>query len=103
MSIDYKKTVEYKNDIVLKLRKGLELTLKKAGVYVIKEHAKLVDKNLIKTENNEYSCKKVIIATGSRPKEIKGLEYEADNLSDHIRTSSSIFLSKDRLKTSSKS
>ena len=34
---------------------------------------------------------------------IKGLEYEADNLSDHIRTSSSIFLSKDRLKTSSKS
>jgi dihydrolipoamide dehydrogenase len=58
------------------LRKGLELTLKNLGVNVVKAQAELTGKNIIKTAEHEYQCKEIIIATGSKPREIKGLEYD---------------------------
>lgn len=76
ISLDYSKVVEHKNNIVQKLRKGLELTLKNLGIVVVKEYGNPVDSTTIKTQNSEYKCEKIIIATGSKPREIKGLEYD---------------------------
>lgn len=76
VSLDFQKAKEYKNSVVTKLRKGLELTLKNAGVNVIKSEAEIVSDTEIKTSDAEYNAEKIIIATGSYPKEIKGLEYD---------------------------
>ena len=76
VSLDFEKVKEYKNNIVSKLRKGLEMGLKSSGVNVVYAEAELVNNNTIKTADNEYNCSKIVIATGSVPKEIKGLEFD---------------------------
>lgn len=76
VSLDFEKIKEFKNNIVLKLRRGLELTLKKAGVFVVNENAEIISKGIIKTKNEEYLCSDIIIATGSKPKEIKNLKFD---------------------------
>ena len=76
VNVDFAKISEHKDKTVAKLRKSLELMIKNAGITVIKSEAKLVSKTLISTPENEYKCKEIIIATGSKTKEIKGLEFD---------------------------
>lgn len=76
LSLDFQKAKEYKNNVVSKLRKALELTLSGKGINIVKEEAEIVGQNVIKTVSAEYKCGKIILATGSKPKEIKGLEYD---------------------------
>ena len=73
---DYGKVAEHKNKIVEKLRKSLELAIKKSGIKVVKETAKVVSDNLINASGEEYSCSKIVVATGSKPRELKGLEFD---------------------------
>ena len=75
---DYGKVAEHKNKIVEKLRKSLELAIKKSGIKVVKETAKVVSDNLINASGEEYSCSKIVVATGSKPRELKGLEFDHD-------------------------
>lgn len=77
VGVDYVKVIERKNQIIEKLRKGIELALKNAKVTVIKSYAKISDKNNIIDENeNIYHCEDIIYAAGSEPKELKGLEFD---------------------------
>lgn len=76
ISLDFEKVKEYKTTVVSKLQRGLELTLKNAGVNIVKDTAEIVSETTVKTGDNEYNCEKIIIATGSKPREIKGLEYD---------------------------
>lgn len=76
ITFDYEKVAEHKNKIVEKLRKSLELAIKKSGIKVVKETAKVVSDNLIKASGEKYSCGKIVVATGSKPRELKGLEFD---------------------------
>lgn len=76
LSLDFEKAKEYKESVVSRLRKGLELTLKNSGVEVARAKAEIISPNNIKTPDNEYDCRKIIIATGSKPRELKGLEFD---------------------------
>lgn len=76
ITFDYEKVAEHKNKIVEKLRKSLELAIKKSGIKVVKETAKVVSDNLIEASGEEYSCGKIVVATGSKPRELKGLEFD---------------------------
>lgn len=76
LSFDFEKVVEYKNSVVQKLLKSLELTVKNLKIPVINAEAKVVDENKIEANNEIYSCKEIIVATGSTPRIIKGLEYD---------------------------
>ena len=76
ITFDYEKVAEHKNKIVEKLRKSLELAMKKSGIKVVKETAKVVSDNLIEASCEEYSCSKIVVATGSKPRELKGLEFD---------------------------
>lgn len=76
ITFDYEKVAEHKNKLVEKLRKSLELAIKKSGIKVVKETAKVVSDNLIKASGEEYSCGKIVVATGSKPRELKGLEFD---------------------------
>lgn len=76
ISLDWGKVQERKNSTVLKLRKGLETSFKNAKITVIKDFAVIKDKNTIVVKNDIYSCKKIICATGSLIKPLKGLEFD---------------------------
>jgi len=74
IKLDFSKVIEYKNNIVSKLRKGLEISLK--GVNIVNSEATVVSQDTVHSNNKDYKCSEIIIATGSKPKEIKGLEYD---------------------------
>ena len=76
LTLDFEKIKSYKNNIITKLRKGLELSLKNAKVTIIKEKAEIKKSGIITTGDNEFECKDIIIATGSKPRSIKGLEFD---------------------------
>jgi len=74
--VDFEKVIERKEQTIEKLRKGLELTLKNAKVIIINAEAKLIDKNTIEAENKIFKCDKVIIATGSKPRSLKEMDFD---------------------------
>ena len=82
LSFDYSKVVERKDKIVEKLRKSLELSLKNSGVVVVNAEAKIPSHTMKNGENqvfaNEeiYECKKIITATGSKPRDFEGLRFD---------------------------
>lgn len=76
IKLDYSKVLENKNIIVERLKKGIELALKNAKVTVVNAQAKILSKDEIEADEKIYSCKKIICATGSQPKELKGLEFD---------------------------
>ena len=76
ITLDYSKIIERKNQTIEKLRKGIELALKNAKVTVIKSEAKILNEKQIKADETIYQCEKIICATGSSPRLVKGLEFD---------------------------
>lgn len=82
LSFDYSKVVERKDKIVEKLRKSLELSLKNSGVVVVNAEAKITPHTMKDGENQVfangeiYECKKIITATGSKPRDFEGLRFD---------------------------
>lgn len=82
LSFDYSKVVERKNKIVEKLRKSLALSLKNAGVVVVNSEATIapnssaVGVEKIVADGEMYECKKIIVATGSTPRDFEGLRFD---------------------------
>lgn len=83
LSFDYSKVVERKDKVVEKLRKSLELSLKNAGVVVINAEANIhpnnspnEQENIIITNGETFQCRKVIVATGSKPRDFEGLRFD---------------------------
>ncbi len=75
-NINFPQIMERKNAVVTKLRAGLERAFKTAKINVIPHKAEILDKNTIKANEQTYSCAQIICATGSIPREIKGLEFD---------------------------
>ena len=78
LSFDFAKVCEKKNSTVERIRKSLELAVKNSGVKVVYAEACIKDKTTITADNTEYKVGEVILATGSKPREIKGLEFDGD-------------------------
>ncbi len=82
LSFNYSKVVERKDKIVEKLRKSLELSLKNSGVVVVNAEAKIPSHTMKDGENQVfangeiYECKKIITATGSKPRDFDGLRFD---------------------------
>lgn len=69
--LDFNKVQERKNQITLKLVKGVDSLLKANKVQKIKGTASFIDKNTVKVmaidgSSEEYTAEKIIIATGSK-------------------------------------
>ena len=62
--------MQRKNQVVTKLRAGVENLLKAKGVVFVKGAGRLIDKGVIEVGSERIESKSVIIATGSRPSEI---------------------------------
>jgi dihydrolipoamide dehydrogenase len=87
-SLNYGKTVARKNKVVSQLQKGVEFLLKKGKINVIRGSAsigeKIGDKYTVHiastNEEKHVLCKKIIIATGSVPRSLPGINFDSQNI-----------------------
>lgn len=86
MKADLATIVARKNKIVLKNGKGIEFLMKKNKVAVLKGSGKLLGGGKVQVEGEIHEAKKIILATGSVPKELPGLETDGARVlnSDHV-------------------
>ncbi|MBF0780024.1 MULTISPECIES: dihydrolipoyl dehydrogenase [unclassified Granulicatella] len=80
VTLDFEKTQAWKdNEVVNKLTSGVGMLLKKNKVDVVYGEAFLVDSNTLRVVTEEsaqtYTFNHAILATGSRPIEIKGFKF----------------------------
>lgn len=75
-SFDFAKVLEKRDKTVDKIRKSLELAVKNSGAKVVYAKADVLDKNTILAGEEEYKVEKIIVATGSKPREVKGLAFD---------------------------
>lgn len=74
-NFDFSKIAEKRDKTIEKIRKSLELAVKNSGVQVVNFEAKVKDSSTI-IADKEYCVGKIIVATGSKPRELKGLEFD---------------------------
>ena len=68
--------MERKDKVVETLRKGIEQGIKANKITYVNAEAKVLDEKTIEADCKKYNCTKIIAATGSTPKELKGLEFD---------------------------
>ncbi len=73
---DLKKAKEHKNEVVNKLINNINILLKKRGVRIVETAATIKENGSIIAGEEEYSYKKLIIATGSEPREIPPFKFD---------------------------
>lgn len=84
-SIDFKKIMKRKDEIVKTLRRGLEFHFRKNKIDLVNGEGKLVDTDKILVETNkgaslEISAKNIIIATGSSPSQIPPFDFKEEGI-----------------------
>jgi len=85
--VDFSAIMARKKRIVKQLRNGVGMLLKSYGIKVIKGRASFISPFEIKVEDDTFNIKKCIIATGSIPSQIPGIDIDGEN----IMTSDDIF------------
>ena len=75
----------YKDGVINKLHKGLQGLVKSRNITYIEGHGRLVGKNVIDVNGVQYSGKNIVLATGSYPKTLPGLDIDGVQIvtSDH--------------------
>ena len=83
--IDMAGVNKYKDGVVTRLYKGLGALIKSRGINVIEGEGKLVAANTVEVDGQRYIGKKVVLASGSYPKTLPGLEVDGQSVltSDH--------------------
>ena len=76
VKFDFAKVMERKNKVTEMLRNALTKNLQSKGVQIVEDEAKVIAEKTIETNGETYICEKIIMATGSEPKALKGLEYD---------------------------
>jgi dihydrolipoamide dehydrogenase len=70
----------YKDGVVSKLHKGLQGLVKSRNVTYIEGHGRLVSKNEVEVNGVKYTGKNIVLATGSYPKTLPGLEIDGKQI-----------------------
>ena len=76
IGIDMLAVNAYKDGVVSKLHKGLEGLVKSRNITYVQGAGKLVSKNTVEVNGEKYTGKNIILATGSYPKTLPGLEID---------------------------
>jgi dihydrolipoamide dehydrogenase len=79
-NLDYEKVYKKSRLAATKLSKGVEFLLKKNAIELIKGTAKISGQHQVSVDEKEYTAKNILIATGSRPKVISGLEFDEEGI-----------------------
>ncbi len=75
-SIDITGVNSYKDGVVAKLYKGLQGLVKSRNVTFVSGHGRLVSKNTIEVNGEQYTGTNIVLATGSYPRTLPGLEID---------------------------
>ncbi len=76
ISIDMLAVNAYKDGVISKLHKGLQGLVKSRNITYIEGHGRLVGKNVIEVNGAQYTGKNIVLATGSYPKTLPGLDID---------------------------
>ncbi|MCD6234326.1 MAG: dihydrolipoyl dehydrogenase [Candidatus Marinimicrobia bacterium] len=79
-ALDYEKVYKKSRLAATKLSKGVEFLLKKNSIELIKGTAEISNKHEITVGKEKYTAGNILIATGSRPKVIPGLEFDEEGI-----------------------
>jgi len=83
-NIDFSKIMSWKDSVVEELNSGLKHIIEREGIEVMKGEARFIDEETVRVseEHNAENVNfdKAIIATGSRPVEIQGIEFDNDKI-----------------------
>ncbi|MFW5659244.1 MAG: dihydrolipoyl dehydrogenase, partial [Bacteroidota bacterium] len=78
--LDFGKMVQRKRDVVEGITKGVAFLMKKNKIEVVTGHATIKDKNTVEVagekDKQTLSADKIVIATGSKPATIPGVEID---------------------------
>jgi dihydrolipoamide dehydrogenase len=87
-SIDMIAVNAYKDGVVSRLHKGLQGLVKSRNITYIEGHGRLVSRDTIDVNGVKYTGKNIVLATGSVPKSLPGLEIDGVRVitSDHALT-----------------
>lgn len=85
ISVDYEQMVARKNSVVEKVRKNLEGLIKSNQITIIRGYGKFISPNEIKVmgqDNTIVQADKIIIATGSEPRNIPAFPFDNKKILD---------------------
>lgn len=85
VEIDTGKMFQKKERAVKRLKKGVENLLRSNNITLKEGHAKIIDPHTVEVDYGEkdkerLSCRNIIIATGSKPLNISGIEPDGENI-----------------------
>lgn len=89
--LNFSNMMARKDQIVQKLRSGIEILLKARKIEVLKQKAVFVDEKTVIAGDEKITAKNFILATGSSPAELPFLKFDGEN----ILTSSDILSMKE--------
>ncbi len=82
--VDFAKVWQRKNKIVEQLVSGIEFIFQKRRIQIKKQEVKKIKKvekgYLIFTDQDSFEADRIILATGSRPKELPFLKFDGENI-----------------------
>lgn len=76
ISIDMLAVNAYKDGVISKLHKGLQGLVKSRNITYVEGHGRLVGPKTVDVNGTQYTGKNVVLATGSYPKTLPGLEID---------------------------
>ncbi len=79
-AMDMSAVNSYKDGVIAKLHKGLEGLVKSRNVTYVQAAGKLISNNTVEAGGTKYTGKNVILATGSYPKTLPGLEIDGKQI-----------------------
>jgi dihydrolipoamide dehydrogenase len=86
ISLDYATVVSRQKQVVETLHKGLRGTIQKHKIEIIEGEGRLISPTQVSVNGRTLTAKNIVIATGSRPKDIPGMEVDGERTlnSDHL-------------------
>jgi len=92
VSLNFAKMTERKKEVILKLRQGVAYLLSARKVTLLQKEAKLLSPTQIEAAGERIECKNIIIASGSRPALVPGIEFDGAGIisSDELIEISSV-------------
>ncbi|NBO16707.1 MAG: FAD-dependent oxidoreductase, partial [Actinobacteria bacterium] len=79
-SMDMGAVNSYKDGVIAKLYKGLEGLVKSRNVTYVQGSGKLISKDTVEAGGSQYRGKNIILATGSYPKTLPGLDIDGKQI-----------------------
>lgn len=82
VSFDYSKMVDRKDQVVTKVRKSLEGLIAANKIHLIRGYGQFTSPNTLKINDTEIQADKIIIATGSEPRNMKAFPFDYKKIHD---------------------